>query len=59
MRMSGSRWAATAKANFTYMPEEYRFTGVSTNWEISEKSTISSSFRVISPRVMPRIAPLR
>ncbi len=32
--------AATAKANLTYMPEEYRFTGVSINLPISENSTI-------------------
>ena len=31
IRISGSRWAATANASRTYIPEEYRFTGVSRN----------------------------
>ena len=53
MRMSGSRWAATAKANFTYMPELYRFTGVSMKGSISENSTISFIFLSISERRMP------
>ncbi len=59
MRISLSRCAATAKASLTYMPLEYRFTGVSMNRSTSAKATISSNFRRISLRFIPRIAPLR
>ncbi len=47
-RISGSRWAATAKARRTYIPLEYRFTGVSRNCSTSENATISSNFLSIS-----------
>ena len=56
---SGSKWAATANARRTYMPLEYRFTGVSMNFSTPEKSTISSKRCSISPRFIPRIAPFR
>ena len=42
---SGSRWAATENASRTYMPLEYRFTGVSMNCSTPENSRISSSLR--------------
>jgi hypothetical protein len=57
--MSGSKCAATENASRTNIPLEYRFTGVSMNFSMPEKSTIVSSLRVISLRFMPRIAPLR
>ena len=41
-RISGSRCAATANASRTYMPLEYRFTGVSMKRSTPENSTISS-----------------
>ena len=59
IRISGSRWAATANASRTYIPLEYRFTGVSRNCSTSANATISSNFAPISVRRMPRIAPLR
>ncbi len=58
-RMSGSRWAATAKASLTYIPEEYRFTGVSRNFSASENATISSNFLFISALRMPNTDPLK
>ena len=57
IRISGSRCAATENASRTYIPLEYRFTGVSRNVSTPEKSTISSNFASISPRFIPRIAP--
>ena len=59
MRISGSRCAATANASRTYIPDEYRFTGVSRKASTSENATISSNLRVISDRRMPRSEPLR
>ena len=59
MSTSGSRCAATANASLTYIPLEYRLTGVSMNLPIPLKSTISSNFALISRRFMPRIAPFR
>ena len=59
IRISGSRCAATANASRTYIPLEYRLTGVSMNVATPEKSTMSSNLRRISSRRMPRIAPLR
>ena len=56
---SGSRCAATANASRTYIPLEYRLTGVSMNFPIPLNSTISSNFALISRRFMPRIAPFR
>ncbi len=58
-RISGSRCAATANASRTYMPLEYRLTGVSMNRSTPEKSTISSKRAAISRRDSPRIEPLR
>ena len=58
-RTSGSRCAATAKANRMYMPLEYRFTGVSMNFPTPANSTISSYLAPISDRLMPRIAPFK
>ena len=55
IRISGSRWAATANASRTYMPLLYRLTGVSRNFSTSEKATISSNFFVISARLIPRM----
>ena len=57
--ISGSKYAATAKARRTYIPEEYRLTGVSINFLISAKSIILSNLCLISAFVIPRIAPLR
>ena len=56
---SGSRCAATANASRTYIPLEYRLTGVSMNFPIPLNSTMSSNFALISRRFMPRIAPFR
>ena len=58
-RISGSRCAATANASRTYIPLEYRFTGVSMNFSTPENSTIASKRWSISRRFMPRIAPFR
>src|ERR1019366_3205878 len=41
------------------MPDEKRFTGVSTNFSTPEKSMIASSLRSISFFVIPRMMPLR
>ena len=41
------------------MPEEYHLTGVSMNFSISEKATISSNLRSISLRGIPSTAPFR
>lgn len=43
----------------TYIPLEYRFTGVSNNRLISANLTISSNFARVSDRFIPRIALLR
>ncbi len=53
------RCAATANASLTYIPLLYRFTGVSRNVSTPANSTISSNFRLISVRLMPRIAPFK
>ena len=58
-RISGSRCAATENASRTYMPLEYRLTGVSMNFSTPAKSMISGSFSPISRRFMPRIEPFR
>jgi hypothetical protein len=50
---------ATAKASRTYMPDEKCLTGVSRNFSTSAKATISSNLRLISTRLMPRIAPFK
>src|SRR5918911_368345 len=57
--MSGSTWAATAKARRRYMPEEYRFTGVSMNCSTPANSTMSSKRSRICARFIPRMAPFR
>ena len=57
--ISLSKCAATAKASFTYIPLEYRFTGVSINFAHSENSIISSIFESTSFLFMPRMAPFR
>jgi hypothetical protein len=57
--MSASRCAATAKARRRYMPEEYRFTGVSMNRSTPANETISSNRPAISFRLIPRMAPFR
>ena len=49
-RISGSMWAATANARRTYMPLEYRFTGVSMNLSISAKLTTASNLSATSRR---------
>ena len=59
MSTSGSRWDATANANRTNMPLEYRFTGVSRNCSTPANATISSNLWSISRRFMPRIAPFK
>jgi len=56
---SGSRCAATANASRTYIPLEYRLTGVSMNFPIPLNSTMSSNFALTSRRFMPRIAPFK
>jgi hypothetical protein len=42
-----------------YIPDEYRFTGVSMNLWRPAKSTMASSLLVISRRDRPRIEPFR
>ena len=49
----------TEKPNLEYIPDEYLLTGVSKNFSISEKSTISSNLNSISFLDIPRIEPLR
>ena len=58
-RISGSKWAATAKPSLTYMPVENLFTGVSKNFSISAKATISSSLFDISLKLKPFIDPFK
>ena len=58
-RISGSRCAATANASRTYIPLEYRFTGVSMNFSTPANSTISGNLRWISRRFIPSTAPFR
>ena len=58
-RISGSRCAATANASRTYIPLEYRFTGVSMNFSTPANSTISGNLRWISRRLIPSTAPFR
>ena len=55
--ISELRWAATANASRTNIPDEYRFTGVSMNSPTSENAMISSIRSLIAARFMPRIAP--
>ena len=57
--ISLSRCAATLKASLTYIPLEYRLTGVSIKSPTSENSMISAILASISARVIPRMAPLR
>jgi len=59
IKISGSRCAATPNASRTYIPEEYRLTGVSRNFSTSANATISSNLRLISARDIPRIAPFK
>jgi hypothetical protein len=47
------------KRELTYIPELYRFTGVSIYRAQPENSTISSNFRAISAFRIPKIAPFR
>ena len=54
LEMSGDR-----ERRRTYMPLEYRFTGVSMNFSTPENSTIASKRSSISRRFIPRIAPFR
>ena len=51
--------AATAKAKRTFIPLEYRFTGVSIYRSQPENSMISSNFVAISFFVIPKIAPFK
>ena len=44
-RISGCKWAATANARRTVIPDEYLFTGVSMNFSTSANATISSNER--------------
>ncbi len=59
LMISLSRWAATLNASLTYIPLEYRLTGVSMKSPTSEKAMISSILASISAWVMPKIAPFR
>jgi len=45
--------ALCAKVNLTYIPLEYRFTGVSMNASMPENDTMSSNFLCISVRPSP------
>src|ERR1039458_782292 len=56
-RISGSRCAATANASRICIPVLKCFRGVSRNFSVSAKATISSNFRSISRLVIPRIVP--
>ncbi|MNQ67692.1 hypothetical protein D3C85_822260 [compost metagenome] len=58
-KISGSRKAATAKANRTVIPLLYLFTGVSMYRSQPENSIISSSLEAISFLVIPKIAPFK
>ncbi len=46
-------------ARRTYMPDEYRLTGMSMNSPTPENSTISSYRSLTSRRLIPRMAPFR
>ena len=56
---SGSRCAATANASRTYMPLEYRLTGVSMKLRDPAELDDLVELGADLPRFMPRMAPFR